>query len=275
MFGIAFDEQNNFGIITENGAAHYDEINKIKKGGNYGWPNLQIANQPPEISNSSIKPLRSYWIPNAPAQMIYYDDNNYPELNNTFIFASSNSATLYSLKFDNKGEYITRELKIKPDHGGPYIAIAKSPEGDIYYGTDSIYKLESIDTTNMKKIIFPVEVIGSVEINDVLIDQNKKSVTIALSNNELNVQQTIKISKVIIDGIYEIVEQDETIEFEIDSSNPEYNTIHLSLPHEGEMELVIKGTTIIPEFPISIILIFLVSITMIIFLPKIYENLKI
>ena len=38
IFGLAFDK-NGTGVVTENGESHYDEINVLKKGGNYGFPN--------------------------------------------------------------------------------------------------------------------------------------------------------------------------------------------------------------------------------------------
>ena len=38
--------------MTENGDYHYDEINLIKKGGNYGFP-LSAPNQPPELADPS------------------------------------------------------------------------------------------------------------------------------------------------------------------------------------------------------------------------------
>ena len=72
MFGIAFDNKDNIGIVTENGDVLYDEINLIKKGGNYGFPTFQPANISPELSNSTvdIKPLRSYWKTQGPTQAL-------------------------------------------------------------------------------------------------------------------------------------------------------------------------------------------------------------
>jgi glucose/arabinose dehydrogenase len=57
MYGIAFD--SNTGLEFESGDTVYDEISVLKKGGNYGFPTYQPANEPPELSNSTIdiKPI--------------------------------------------------------------------------------------------------------------------------------------------------------------------------------------------------------------------------
>ena len=49
IFGIAFDKKDGIGIIAEHGDFHYDEINLIQKGGNYGFPNLQPPNIAPRV----------------------------------------------------------------------------------------------------------------------------------------------------------------------------------------------------------------------------------
>ena len=80
IFGIAFDQKDGVGIITENGDFHYDKISLIQKGGNYGFPASQPANIAPELftNNSSIKPVRSYWQTIAPTQAIYYVGDKIP-----------------------------------------------------------------------------------------------------------------------------------------------------------------------------------------------------
>ena len=58
MFGIAFDNKDNIGIVTENGEERYDEINLIKKGGNYGFPtfNFRIFRQNYQIQLWILNP---------------------------------------------------------------------------------------------------------------------------------------------------------------------------------------------------------------------------
>lgn len=78
MYAIAIDEQGH-GLVTEAGENSYDEINSLIKGGNYGWPTLQQADTAPDPSSpdSSIKPMRSYYISLPPTQATYYDNGKF------------------------------------------------------------------------------------------------------------------------------------------------------------------------------------------------------
>jgi hypothetical protein len=59
MFGISFDK-SRIGIVTDNGDTHYDEINWIKKGANYDFPNVQYPSVSSIISNSNhLLPIRA------------------------------------------------------------------------------------------------------------------------------------------------------------------------------------------------------------------------
>ena len=88
-------------MISENGDFHYDEINIIQKGGNYGFPAPQPANIAPELftNNSSIKPVRSYWQTIAPTQAIYYDGDEIPQLKNKFLVGTF-TGNIYALTLD-------------------------------------------------------------------------------------------------------------------------------------------------------------------------------
>ena len=86
MFGIAFDKGGR-GIISENGDSHFDELNMIRKGGNYGFPNSQYPSLSSIVSKSShIEPLRAYDRVIAPAQTIFYNGLKYPRAYTTDLF---------------------------------------------------------------------------------------------------------------------------------------------------------------------------------------------
>src|SRR5689334_12225664 len=73
MFGIAFDTINGTGIETENGDTRFDEINLIKKGGNYGFPLEQFPSVA-SIANQSkfLAPIRAFDRVISPTQAIFY-----------------------------------------------------------------------------------------------------------------------------------------------------------------------------------------------------------
>lgn len=156
MFGIAFNN-NGFGLVTENGASLYDEINSVEKAGNYGFPTLQPPDQAPELSNSSlsIKPLRSYRSVIGPTGAIYYDGEKIPELKNKFLFGTV-TGNIFGLKIDNDSKEIREDrilLKVYED----VIALAQSPSGQIYYGGFGIYELKTVDVSSKRKVLFSIE----------------------------------------------------------------------------------------------------------------------
>jgi len=148
IFGLAFDKKDGIGIIAEPGDYHYDKINLVQRGGNYGFPNLLPPNIAPELftNNSAIKPLISYWQTITPTQAIYYVGDKIPQLKNKFLVATYNG-DIYALTLDFHNEQLIEQEHIVLKHYPfePAIAIAQSPSGDIYYGSYHIYKLKSIE----------------------------------------------------------------------------------------------------------------------------------
>jgi len=271
MYGIAFDN-NGFGIVTEAGDTNYDKINDIKKGGNYGWPTMQPANLPPELSNnSSIKPLRTYFEGITPTQAIYYDKDKIRQLNGKFLFGTYRG-DIYALKIDKQTNEVIEEEKIRLLHypenriAVPVIGIAESRDGSVYYGAYSIYKLESVDASNKKQYIFPVEVNSKDSmIRGLQIDLDKKAMVLdvhAYSNNDnyLSPSVSVKIPKRILDGIFEVsstnieqktrlenvARQNAVVNYAIDEfTSPDYTIINIRLKSDVDSKLSINGTSAI------------------------------
>ena len=250
MFGIAFDNEG-MGIVTENGPAYYDEINKIEKGGNYGWPFQQSAVSPPELSHSSIKPLRSYWNTIAPVQAIYYDGDKIPELKGKFVFAafSTNTGNLYALQFDKDNKEIVQEEVIRTNHTGYVTTVAQSPDGSLYFGGSAIYRLEGVDITDKEQFLFPIRISGPVEILFFQLIEEEKTLFMNVKAQQIPSQMSIKIPKMVLDGIATVKQGNEEIDFVIDDSSPDYNIVNVQLSSSRDLRIV--GTTIIPEFPVS------------------------
>ena len=140
MFGIAFDNKEKIGIVTENGDVLYDEINLIKKGGNYGFPTPAIPNISPELSNSTfdIKPLRRLLENTRSYSSFVYTGDKFPSLKDNFLFGTF-TGDIYGVHIDNAPETIDSEQHIEINNY-PFEAvngITQTSDGNIYYGAIS------------------------------------------------------------------------------------------------------------------------------------------
>lgn len=87
--GMAFEPNGNL-YCVEHGPANDDELNRIIKGGNYGWPiikgypNLR-SEKKKNAKDTYIQPMIA-WTPTvAPNGMIYYDHPSIPEWSNSLL----------------------------------------------------------------------------------------------------------------------------------------------------------------------------------------------
>ena len=271
MYGIAFDS-NGFGLFTENGEFQFDEVNKIEKGGNYGFPTHQPPNNPPELTDpsKSILPLRSYKNAIAPTQMIYYDGEKFPQLKGKFLFASF-TGDIYILTLDPLTGNIVKEetLDLKGVPFRPTIAIAQSPDGDIFFGGYNIEKINSIDFNQSTKIGFPISIqlepsllATGIKLNipnkEIIIDLEKQ---LEIDSTE-NPYIKLKIPKILLNGISLILnENNEPINYSLilDEASPSDDVNIILVEYDASnytKKLIIKGSQVIPEFNFSNDLIF-------------------
>jgi hypothetical protein len=262
MYGIAFDDAGT-GVITENGDFRYDEINIIKKGGNYGFPTLQPPNLPPErADNDSIKPVRTYWDTIAPTQMIYYTGDAVPELKGNLLFGSF-TGDIYALKLSDDKKSVVQEIKVELGHFPfvPTVAIAQSPDGKIYYGAYQIYTLDSIGERQPTLFKVQVNAPAVVKVAEIRVDEAEKRVLIDAGINDTispDATFTAKIPKLLLDKIttVSIDGQQSTgaIDFAVDDSDPNYNTVSVRIPSalaNNDLKLEIAGSNVMPEFPVA------------------------
>src|SRR5215217_3382007 len=241
MYGIAFD-RNGTGLTTENGDFHYDEINSIIKGGNYGFPTLQPPNLPPErTNNTSIKPLRTYWETIAPTQMIYYDGNALPELKGMFLFGSF-TGDIYGLRLSEDKKSIVEELEIDLKHFPfvPTVGIAQSPDGKIYYGGYQIYTLDTIG--EKEQMLFTIEVNSpsTINIGQINVDEEQKRIVVDANLSGTVAPDstlTLRIPRALLDNITAVALDDRQrgpspIGFRINEFGPDYITVSVNIGEE-------------------------------------------
>ena len=214
IFGIAFDK-NGTGVVTENGESHYDEINILKKGGNYGFPNTQPPSRSPLLDNSSsVKPIRTYWVTVAPTQAIFYYGDKFELLKNKFLFGSYNQGSIYVLGL-NSTHYVSEEMVINfPEIVENTISIAQSPSGDIYFGGYKIYKLTSIQTENKEQNLYFIDLTThSASIEDLSFNSTSSTLAISVNTEGDNLSSTtptmqVSIPKSLQSGNFEVSSSD-------------------------------------------------------------------
>jgi hypothetical protein len=267
MFGIAFDKNTGTGIVTENGDVHYDEINLIQKGGNYGFPLYQIENRAPESADPSISiiPLRSYWKTIVPTQAVYYSGAKFPELNGKFLFGTF-SGDIYALKVDNSSKQIDSEERISLGLV-PIVSIAVSPSGEIYFGGYDIYRLDNLDEATKVSVLDTVSVSipKAYDLIDLQIDIAKRQLDMSINRTQ-NAALTgnftlVKIPTTLFVDIYKVkainkanivqegkisednitLSAEHELDFTIVESTADYTTIRIPLKFQSQLISVIAS----------------------------------
>jgi parallel beta-helix repeat protein len=280
MFGLAFDDKG-VGIITENGEAAYDEINTIVKGGNYGFPTLQPANIAPEFADPtmSILPVRSYFDTIAPTQAIYYTGDKIPHLKGRFLFGTF-TGDIYALEIDPLTGKVTAEERVElyPVLFTPVIGIAQAPNGDLYYGSYGIFKLESVKSETRRATSYPIRVASSEDtsVTNLVFDQDGKRIALDVSvkgrtgsasaDGGAGNTVSVKIPRILMDEITTVISgaDGSNLDFRVTSgggsSTEGFNIVTVGLDNvEGNSEVSVIAARVIPEFPVASALVLLAA----------------
>ena len=140
-FGMVFHPQTGHLWITENGPDRDDEVNRIVRGGNYGWPIVTgIANDP-----RFLDPILAVTPTIGPTGIVTIPQNSlYPAtFHNNLLFAEVNGGTLRRIvlagaQLDHLGA-VTVAFK---GGLGLLLDIIQGPDGYLYAsGWSAIYRV--------------------------------------------------------------------------------------------------------------------------------------
>lgn len=127
---------------SEHGPDSDDEINRIEKGRNYGWPNIKgFCNETNEKSfctlNNIVEPLIA-WTPTiAPSGLTYYNADYIPQFKNSLLLALLKDSKLMQLKLDEAQTKIVSTQNFYVNEFGRLRAVCQSAEGKIYICTSN------------------------------------------------------------------------------------------------------------------------------------------
>lgn len=139
--GLAWDSSGQL-YETEHGPTSNDEVNIIRSGGNYGWPNcVGICNNSAYID--PVKLFSPETVP--PSGAMFYHGSTIPGWDGTMLFAvlglngNTNAHHVHQLKFDKPGgTNIVFEQILWANKFGRIRDVAEGPDGFLYFSTSNM-----------------------------------------------------------------------------------------------------------------------------------------
>ena len=140
--GLVYAANGNL-YSAEHGNVNDDELNLIRRSGNYGYPKvLGKCDQPKEAgfcdSNKVIEPIAA-WTPTiAPAGIDYYNHSAIPEWKNAILMVTLKSQSLRVLKLNQAGTQVVSEKIYLEKAFGRMRDVCVSPKGDVFISTSNL-----------------------------------------------------------------------------------------------------------------------------------------
>lgn len=131
-FGLTVDPVSGDLWVTENGPESFDEINHIREGENYGWPDVSG----PGCDESCIDPVLAYRSIIVPTGITFAERGS-----RDLFFGTFGEGSIHRVRLNEaRTEAVADEIVVRD---GPIVAVAWGPEG-LYYSTPEAVKVVEI-----------------------------------------------------------------------------------------------------------------------------------
>jgi glucose/arabinose dehydrogenase len=151
VWRLAFDSKTGDLWAADVGQDLWEEINLVRKGGNYGWSvreGLHPFGQKTKASSTTIEPVWEYdhRIGRSITGGRVYRSSRLPELTGKYLYADYVTGRVWALDYDRKSGRVLQNLEISPG-GVTVTAFGEDAQGEVYYVTNAangqcIYRLE-------------------------------------------------------------------------------------------------------------------------------------
>jgi glucose/arabinose dehydrogenase len=203
-------------FISEHGPNTDDEFMELLSGRNYGWPNVQgFCDTPTEQTfcnaNNVVEPLVA-WTPTiAPSDLIYYQNENFPEWNNKFLMTVLKNRMLVALDLNADMTAVNGQTEYLNDLFGRLRDICVGPNNEIYLATNGLFWSNSQPNTHtIVKLTPPGSNVG-IEPNNIAswhIYPNPTSGKIQISGSFKKDLKTIELVNASGQIVSKIVQND-------------------------------------------------------------------
>ncbi|MDF1744106.1 MAG: PQQ-dependent sugar dehydrogenase [Gimesia sp.] len=153
VWRLSFDSKTGTLYAGEVGQDLWEEINIIKKGGNYGWSvregTRNFGNRPETAKDAPIDPIWEYdhRVGRSITGGIVYRGKRLPELEGMYVYADFVSGKIWALEYDEESGKVVRNMQISAG-GIPVMAFGTDQDEELYYtvqtvkGGQGIYRFE-------------------------------------------------------------------------------------------------------------------------------------
>lgn len=134
--GLAFRPGDGALWSTEHGPDTQDEVNRIEKGGNYGWPLCRGTDPCPGLAGYHAAQAEfDHDRTIAISDLIFYRGDAFPDWKGDILFVALKTGRLYRL--DLAGDRVTSHAILLDDEFGRLRDIAEAADGSLYLATDN------------------------------------------------------------------------------------------------------------------------------------------
>jgi len=130
--GLAFQPGTNDLYSSEHGPTGGDEINRIRKGMNYGWPVIHHQ----ESKEGMVSPLVQYTPSVGPSEAMFYRGEKFPDLTGKLLVACLRGESILVLS-PEKDSITSQQIFLKKQYGR-IRSLVTGPDGNIYFSTSQI-----------------------------------------------------------------------------------------------------------------------------------------
>ena len=142
--GLFWDGVNQRLWSIEHGPRGGDELNLIERGANYGWPIISYGKEYASFRSvgegthkEGMEQPKKFYIPSiAPGSLMQYTGEAFPEWQGNLFAGALKLRHINRIELDQEGNVIAEE-RLMEDLNERIRALLESPEGWIYFSTDS------------------------------------------------------------------------------------------------------------------------------------------